>query len=47
VFPFVIVRDAFGNRQDSALNAYIDVTLQLDITGLLVLLAVTSVTARE
>lgn len=38
VFPFVIVRDAFGNRQDSALNAYVDVTLQLGIAGLLVLL---------
>ncbi|MCY7287774.1 MAG: exopolysaccharide production protein, partial [Cryobacterium sp.] len=38
VFPFVIVRDAFGNRQDSALNAYVDVTLQLGIAGLLVLI---------
>ena len=38
VFPFVIVRDAFGNRQDSALNAYVDVTLQLGIVGLLALL---------
>ena len=39
VFPFVIIRDAFGNRQDSALNAYVDVTLQLGIVGLLVLVA--------
>ncbi len=38
VFPFVIVRDAFGNRQDSALNAYVDITLQLGIAGLLALL---------
>lgn len=38
VFPFVIVRDAFGNRQDSALNAYVDITFQLGIAGLLALL---------
>ncbi|WP_169079706.1 O-antigen ligase family protein [Microcella alkalica] len=33
-YPFIVVRDAVGRQPDSALNAYVDVTLQLGFIGL-------------
>lgn len=33
-YPFIVVRDAFGRQPDSALNAYVDTTLQLGFIGL-------------
>lgn len=38
LYPFLVVRDAFGHQPESALNAYVDVTLQLGFIGLGVLL---------
>ncbi len=37
-YPFIVVRDAVGRQPDSALNAYVDVTLQLGFIGLGLLL---------
>ncbi len=37
LFPYVAVRDEFGERPPSALNAYIDTVLQLGVIGAVVL----------
>lgn len=37
-YPFLVVRDAVGRQPDSALNAYVDATLQLGFIGLGLLL---------
>lgn len=37
LFPFAAVRDAFGERPPSALNAYVDTVLQLGVIGAVVL----------
>jgi hypothetical protein len=37
VFPFAVVRDAQGVQPDSALNAFVDIGLQLGLAGLIVL----------
>ena len=38
VFPFAVVADSAGRQPPSALNAYMDVWLQLGLAGLLVLI---------
>lgn len=37
LFPYAAVRDAFGERPPSALNAYVDTVLQLGVIGAVVL----------
>jgi len=38
VFPFVTVDDVFGRTAESALNAFVDITLQLGLAGLVALI---------
>ncbi|HET8957916.1 MAG TPA: exopolysaccharide production protein, partial [Microcella sp.] len=40
LFPYAAIRDVFGERPPSALNAYIDVVLQLGLVGAVVLAGV-------
>lgn len=40
IFPYAAIRDAFGDRPESALNAYVDTVLQLGLVGGLVLAGV-------